>query len=101
MGEGGLKHAANRGRTAERESPPEKSDVLISLWNNAKWLEQKIQKKGAHLTEKDKQRVYMIHTHAYVCKTILSGLRDIELELRVEELETKLKDGVVIPCQKG
>jgi len=39
----------------------------------------------------------MVQVQCSVCKTILSGLKDEELELRVKALEEQLKDAVLIP----
>ena len=45
-------------------------------------------------------RVKLLRTSIYGCSVLLSGLKDEELELRVLELEEKLKNGVLIPVEK-
>ena len=39
----------------------------------------------------------MTQVHNQLCKTVIYGLKDEELELRVKELEKKLKNGILIP----
>ena len=39
----------------------------------------------------------MAQVYNQLCKTLLYGLKDKELELRILELEEKLKNGVLIP----
>lgn len=41
--------------------------------------------------------MYMAQVHNGICKTILYGLKDEDLELRVTELEETVREGVVIP----
>ena len=45
-------------------------------------------------------RVKLLRASIYACSVLLSGLKDEELELRVLELEEKLKNGVLIPIEK-
>ncbi len=45
-------------------------------------------------------RVKLLRASIYGCSVLLSGLKDEELELRVVELEEKLKNGVLIPVEK-
>ena len=45
-------------------------------------------------------RVKLLRASIYACSVLLSGLKDEELELRVVELEEKLKNGVLIPVEK-
>jgi hypothetical protein len=45
-------------------------------------------------------RVKLLRASIYGCSVLLSGLKDEELELRILELEEKLKDGVLIPIEK-
>jgi hypothetical protein len=42
----------------------------------------------------------MVQTQNSLCKSILYGLKDEELELRIEKLEQAIKEGVVIPREK-
>lgn len=41
----------------------------------------------------------MAQIYNQLCRTVLYGLKDEELELRVLELEEKLKNGVVVPVE--
>jgi len=45
-------------------------------------------------------RVKLLRASIYGCSVLLSGLKDEELELRIVELEEKLKNGVLIPVEK-
>ena len=81
-------------------SNPKRSDVLLALWKSAQWIEDfKNQMEQGKVTpsEKSRQLVYMTQVHAQVCKTALFALKDETLELRIMELEEKLKNGVLIP----
>ena len=46
-------------------------------------------------------RVKLLRASIYGCSVLLSGLKDEELELRVIELEEKLKNGVLIPREQN
>jgi hypothetical protein len=74
--------------------------VLLALWNRAAWLDQAINGVDSNkkkVTPKLKQLVYMAQVYNQLCRTVLYALKDEELELRVLELEEKLKNGVLIP----
>ena len=45
-------------------------------------------------------RVKLLRASIYGCSVLLSGLKDEELELRIVELEEKLKNGVLIPVEQ-
>jgi hypothetical protein len=80
--------------------PPKRSDVLLALWNRAVWLDQAINGVDSNkkkVTPKLKQLVYMAQVYNQLCKTVLYGLKDEELELRIMELEEKLKNSVILP----
>jgi hypothetical protein len=80
--------------------PPKRSDVLLALWNRAVWLDQAINgvdSNKKNVTPKLKQLVYMSQVYNQLCRTILYSLKDEDLELRVLELEEKLKNSVLIP----
>jgi len=82
---------------------PKRIDVLMALWTRAQWLNNRISDvdcEKRQVTPKLKQLVYMTQVHSQLCKTILYGLKDEELELRINELETQLKDGILIPKPK-
>ena len=80
--------------------PPKRSDVLLALWNRAVWLDQAINAVDSgrkNATPKLKQLVYMSQVYNQLCRTVLYALKDEELELRILELEEKLKNSVLIP----
>ena len=45
-------------------------------------------------------RFKLLRASIYACSVLLSGLKDEELELRIIELEEKMKNGVLIPGEK-
>lgn len=49
---------------------------------------------------KNPVRVKLLRASIYGCSVLLSGLKDEELEIRILELEEKLKNGVLIPNEK-
>lgn len=75
-------------------------DVLAKLWKNAEWLDKKIHLKQLKVNGALRQRVYMVQVQSGVCKVILAGLKDEELELRVKKLEELMKDAVMIPHEQ-
>lgn len=82
--------------------PPKRSDVLLTIWNRAKWLDETINKVDQNkrkVTPKLKKQIYMAQVYNQLCKTLLYGLKDEELELRIKELEEKLANGVLIPLE--
>ena len=84
-------------------TPPKRSDVLLSLWKRAFWLDDTINKVEANkrrVTPKLRTQIYMTQVHNQLCKTVIYGLKDEEVELRVLELEEKLKNGILIPKPK-
>jgi BMFP domain-containing protein YqiC len=58
----------------------DRTDVLEKLWSRAKWLEAKIDNQRTKLNSNLKVRA-----------------KDEELEIRLMELEEKLKNGLLIP----
>jgi len=79
---------------------PKRSDVLLALWRRHEWLRSKIDKRQTQITPALKYRVYMTTVECQISKVLLYGLKDEEVELRVLELEAKLKNGVLIPKPK-
>jgi hypothetical protein len=80
--------------------PPKRSDVMLALWNRAVWLDQAIKAVDSNkknVTPKLMQLVYMAQVYNQLCRTVLYGLKDEELELRIMELEEKLKNSVILP----
>ena len=81
-------------------TPPKRSDVLLAIWNRAAWLDEAINnldRNKKRITPKFKQQIYMAQVYNQLCKTVLYGLKDEELEIRLMELEAKLKDSILIP----
>ena len=74
-----------------------RTDVLEKLWSRAKWLEVKIDNQRTKLNQNLKVRASLVSKECRIYQTILMGLKDEELEIRLIELEEKLKNGVLIP----
>jgi hypothetical protein len=79
---------------------PKRSDVLLALWRRHEWLRSKIDKRQTQITPALKYRVYMATVECQISKVLLYGLKDEEVELRVLELEEKLKNSILIPKPK-
>jgi hypothetical protein len=82
---------------------PKRSDVLLALWKRSQWLDDLISKMEdpkAEAVENAREMVYMAQVFAQLCKTVLYGLKDETLELRIIELEAKLKNGILIPTNR-
>jgi hypothetical protein len=75
----------------------DRTDVLEKLWSRAKWLEAKIDNQRAKLNSNLKVRASLVSKECRIYQTILVGLKDEELEIRLMELEKKLKNSVLIP----
>lgn len=75
------------------ENTLKRIDVLRSLQQICKQLEKWANSRKPVLPI----RVKLLRAAIYGYSVIMSGLKDEELELRVIELENKLKNGVVIP----
>ena len=81
-------------------TPPKRCDVLLALWKRAAWLDETINavdRNKKRVTPKLRTQIYMTQVYNQLCKTVIYGLKDEELELRVLELEEKLKNGILIP----
>ena len=78
----------------------ERIDVLALQWKNTQWLDEKLHSKQTQYNEKLRQQVYMIQVLGQQCKTLLYGLKDEELEIRLEALEEQFKDAIVLPREK-
>jgi len=90
--------AVNRERASQKGSLQfDRYDVLSLLWKNAQWLDKKVHKKQLKINGALRQRVYMVQVQNSLCKSILYGLKDEELELRLIELEKKIENAVIIP----
>ena len=77
-----------------------RTDVLEKLWRRAKWIEAKIDNQRTKLNPNLKARASLVSKECRIYQTILIGLKDEELEIRLMELEEKLKNGVLIPKPK-
>jgi hypothetical protein len=74
-----------------------RTDVLENLWTRAKWLAEKIDNRHTQFNPNLKARASFVEKERRLYQSILSGLRDEELEMRVLELEEKLKNSILIP----
>jgi hypothetical protein len=71
--------------------------VLENLWTRAKWLAEKIDNRYTQFNPNLKARASFVEKERRLYQSILNGLRDEELEMRVLELEEKLKNSILIP----
>jgi len=78
-----------------------RTDVLEKLWTRANWIEKKINNRQTQFTKKLKERTYLVEKERRLYQSILSGLQNEELELRIIELEEKLKNCVLIPKEEN
>jgi hypothetical protein len=75
--------------------PPSRSDVLNRLWGRSEWLRSRIDGKNTKFTPELKLRVYLIQTECSVYKTILYGMREVELcqlEADIETLKQSIEE---------
>jgi hypothetical protein len=77
-----------------------RTDVLEFLWTRRKWLTERLDNNRTKLDPNLKARASLIAKECRICQTILQGLTDQELELRVMQLEEKLANGILIPKPK-
>ena len=75
----------------------DRTDVLEKLWSRANWLETKIDNQRIKLNPNLKARPSLVSKECRIYQTILMGLKDEELEIRLMELEEKLKNSILIP----
>lgn len=74
-----------------------RTEVLEFLWQRRKWVTEKVDNQQTQFNKQLEARRKLIATECHLCQTILQGLVDQELELRVMLLEEKLANGVLIP----
>ncbi len=74
-----------------------RTDVLEKLWTRAKWIGEKIDNNRTQFTPNLKARSSLVEKERRLYQSILLGLQNEELELRVMELEEKLRNSVLIP----
>ena len=67
------------------------------MWERAKWFKEKIDNPRTQLNDNLKARAYFATIECQYYRAILFGLKDEELEIRIMELEEKLKNGILIP----
>jgi hypothetical protein len=77
----------------QRENIPKREEVLCSLNGICNQLEAWAKSSKPVLPI----RVKLLRAAIYGYSVMLSGLKDEELEIRLMELEEKLKNGVLIP----
>ena len=87
-------------QTPLTHTPPVRLDVLCLMWNKVQWINQTLNDANTQYDAVHRSKMFDLQTLFSGCKTILSGLKDEELELRVIALEEKLKDGVLIERSK-
>ena len=75
-------------------------DVLLRLWDVSNWLDGLRVKKELKINDALKTRLYIAQIENSHLKTLIYGLKDEELEIRVKELEEKLEKGVLIPHER-
>ncbi len=96
----------NRSVNAEksRNNSSSNSNEIINRNMILQWLKEDIEflRKKARCKNpiKNPIRVKLLRASIYGCSVLLSGLKDEELELRIVELEEKLKNGVLIPVEQ-
>lgn len=74
-----------------------RNDILKVLWADIQWLRKKARN---HNPIRNPVRVSLIRASIYACSVLLNGLKDDELERRIEELEETIRGGVVIPNEQ-
>ena len=83
---------------SENKLDVKRNDVLTWLREDIEWLRKHARQK--YIGKNFMLRVHALRASIYGASTLLSGLKDEELELRVEELEKIIQNGVVIPSEK-
>ena len=81
----------------EKKLSFDRTDVLEKLWSRAKWIEAKIDNQRTKLNPNLKARTSLVSKECRIYQTIIMGLKDEELEIRLMELEEKLKNSILIP----
>ena len=87
-----------------RNNASSNSNDIVNRNMILQWLKEDIEflRKKARSKNpiKNPIRVKLLRASIYACSVLLSGLKDEELELRITELEDKLKNGVLIPVEQ-
>jgi len=76
---------------------PKRTEVLCALWERARWFKEKIDNPRTQLNDNLKARAYFATIECQYYRAGLFGLKDEELEIRLMELEEKLKNSILIP----
>jgi hypothetical protein len=63
------------------------------MWKRVKWIEEHIDRKQLKVNHVFRQRLYMIQVESGLCKNILFGLKDMEIDQLMLEIE-KIKQHV-------
>jgi hypothetical protein len=71
-------------------------DVLALSWDVVKWLDHHRTNKALKINAALKERLYIAQIECSYFKVLIQGLKDEELELRIADLEEKLKEGILI-----
>ena len=77
-----------------------RTDVLEKLWSRAQWMAKKIDNRNTQFTPNLKARASLVEKERRLYQSILNGLKDEELEIRIKTLEEKLENGIVIPIHE-
>ena len=75
--------------------PPTRTDILLKLNRRAEWLANKIDNSHTKLTAELKTRVYFVTVECQIYKTILYGMKELELvqlEKDIEDIKQALKE---------
>jgi len=75
------------GAKEKADLTPNRIDVLALMWKRVKWIEEHIDKKQLKVNYVFRQRLYMIQVESGLCKNILFGLKDMEIDDLAEEIE--------------
>lgn len=74
-----------------------RTDVLERLWSRAQWMAKKIDSRHTQFTPTLKARASLVEKERRLYQSILNGLKDEEIEMRLMELEEKLQNSILIP----
>lgn len=83
--------------SSQSEKCVSRTEILRILNEDVAWLRAHARNKRRF---KDPLKIQLLRASIYGCSVMLSGLKDEELELRVLDLETKLKEGILIERNK-
>ncbi len=92
----------DRGISLNEHHPPmpKRVGVLLALWKRTQWLDtliNKMEDPNADAVENVREMVYDCQVFAQLCKTVLYGLKDQELDALAVEVEEIKKHVGMIP----